>query len=393
MSDYAGLTQLVLPGPQTPDIVGPGLRNHRQAIAGAALGTGLFKVCFLGHSVTQGYLATTNARTWGRLCAANIATSLSVTNTSFYVPLSANANYITNFAIAPGALTEVNDSGLCGEAAYIPVGSTATITQTCDRFWIHAQKGAGVGTQFTYTVDAGAAQGPVSAGVAPRQGGRIWDHGGLASAAHTIVITPDATFGSVVEGITFFQGAGNSSGAQGFITGANAQTGVGVRAWVAGHFGYQTSQYAVRGFSAPITGDANSQALFTDPMQYLQPNTIVISLGINDIINGVSANQFMANLQTMVNTIQASATAFSYTMPSLVFVSEYGTSADTTNRYLLYAAALKTFCYTRGYGYIDLSQLIGSITGNTVISSDSLHPNDTGHRMIARFVANYLLDI
>lgn len=400
MSGYSSGRAFNLPGPGISELVGTNGQQLRSGLAQVQLGTGICNFVFIGDSVTQRFFASTAAIGFGQRVLSVLATALGVSNPPGYFPLSTDCNYTgMTYTVAPGSLTNVDDSGFCGEASYIPPGSTATSPSInpSTGLWIHAQKGPGIGGAFTYTVNGGAAQGPVNAGAAPRQGGRIWDHGNagglVAGGANQVVITPDAVFGSVVEGITFFNTNHNTTRPQGFITQANANTGTGLRGWVAGHSGYFTTRFTVQGFNDPISSTPNSQARFTDPMQYINPHCVVIFLGINDINQGLSVQTYMANIKTMVALIAASASAFSYPMPTLVFVSPYGTSLDSTGAYLRYAAAMKQYCYGQGYAYFDLSSLIGNINGNTRYTGDNIHPNDTGHYTIANYLSNFLRDI
>lgn len=393
MSGISTASPFRLPGPQISEIQGTNFLNLRQALANVQLGTGVCSIVVIGHSVPQGYNATTNNNGWAQRLIQLIGADLGVGNPPNYVPLSANVAYNQSATIAPGALNEVDDSGFAGEAAYIPVGSTATFpTITADRLWFHCQKGPNIGGGFTYTVNGGLAQGPVAAGAAPRKGGRIWDHGAMgAAAATTVVVTPDAVFGSVLEGITYFNGNGNTAGAQGFITAANAITGVGLRHWVCGHFGSQTSYFTTAGFSSPVSSDANSQAVFTDPYEFVQPNCVIIELGLNDVFNGISVGTFINNIQTMRNMIIAHSNQFGYARPTMIWIADYGRQSDTIKQYIPYALSAKTFCYNNLEGFVDFSQLFGTIPNS--LTSDGTHPSNVGHRILANYMHSYIMGI
>lgn len=399
MTDYSSKTPFLLPGPGLGELSGSNGVALRAAISAAQLGTGPCHIIFLGNSVTQRYLATTAPNGYANKTMSGLASRLGLTNPPGYYPASTDCNYSGMTYTPSGTSSLVDDSGFCGEALYWQAGTTLTSVtiNPATGFWIHCQKGPAIGAQFTYSVNGGAAQGPVNAGAAPRQGGRIWDHGnagGLASGgANTIVFTSDVTFGSVVEGVTWFNGNHNTTRPQGFITRANANTGTGLRHWICGHSGYYTSRYTVAGFNVPVTGSANSQATFVDPMDFIDPHLMIIELGINDINQGISVQTFIANLQTMVAMIRAKITTTGARFPTLIFMAMYGSTLDSRGQYSPQAQALKAYCYANGYGFLDLTSLMGgSIVGNTTVSSDAIHPNDVGHQMIANYLVNMILD-
>jgi hypothetical protein len=400
MTGYSPNPSLNIPGPGMGELVGTQAIPWRIAMSNAALGTGPAHLIFRGDSIVQGYLATVYTNGLGTRVDTLLRAAISQTGNATYFPVSTNVNYAAAMAygVAGGALIQVMDSGFAGEATYLTTTSviTSPTVNPSTGFWIHCQKGPGVGAGFTYQVNGGAVQGPVTAGAAPRKGGRIWDHGNagglVAGGANTVVITGNAGLGSVVEGITFFNLTHNTTRPQGFITQANASTGTGLRTWVAGHFGVNTSYFSVGGFSSPVTGTPASTALMTDPNEFIVPHAIVTMLGINDSTLGFSAQTFMANIRTMVAMDRAAATAYGYTMPLQVFAACYGSTNDPTNLYLGYAKALKDYCSVNGFMFIDLSALMGSIVGVASISADNIHPNDAGHNMIATYIAQALRD-
>lgn len=385
---YNTLPPFNLPGVGDLRIKGPNALKWRIAVARMDQGTGVATVIGLGDSTIQGFSAINSLNTViGRL-AAKINTRTGLVSSSYF-PASTFVNY-TNTAPTPTptAVTEANDSGFCGEAVYIPTTHILTFPAvTANRIWLHCQAGPALAAAFTYTINGGAAQGPVDAGGGARKGGRIWDHGALGLVPQTVVVTPNGVFGSMLEGITYHNGTGNPAGAQGFISSVNSHTGVGPRVYKVGRLGYFTTNFSTPGFSAPST----STARFTDPYEFVEPDIILIHLGLNDVTQGLSASTFLTNIQTMVGMIQAHATAFNYTMPTLVMQATYA-AASNPELYLQQMRALRGYCNVNGYGLIDLTQLLGNVFGNTVLSPDNLHPTDVGHRIWANFLFDYLFD-
>lgn len=393
MSDYSSGYSLNIPGPGLSELVGANAVPLRSALAAAQLGTGLCNIVFLGNSVTQRFLASATERGYAERTMALIASALGITDPPGYYPASTNTNYTGMTYTPSGTFSLVEDSGFCGEAYYWQLATTLTspTINPSTGIWIHCQKGPAIGGSFTYQVNGGAVQGPVNPGGAPRTGGRIWDHGNagglVAGGANQIVFTSNVTFGSVVEGVTFFNGNHNTTRPQGFITQANANTGVGLRHWICGHSGFFSTRYATPGF-----GSGSSAAQFTDPMEFINPHCVVIELGINDINQGLSVQTFMANIQTMVSMIRARAVASTFAMPTLIFLACYGTSLDPLDQYIPMANALKNYCYGNGFGLLDLSALLGDVVGVTSVSSDNIHPNDSGHYVIANYLSKMMLD-
>lgn len=401
MSGASTSTPFRLPGPGLSELAGSNALPWRTALANVILGTGPAHLMFRGNSETQGYLGTVATNAFARRVDAALCTALGQAVSPIYYPISPNVGYgaAMAYGITGTALNNLNDSGFAGESAYLSTTTIATspTINPSTGLWLHVQKGAAIGGACTYTVNGGAPQGPVNAGAAPRKGGRIWDHGAagglVAGGANVVAISGNGTFGSVIEGISFFNTNHNTTRPQGFLTQANAMTGTGLRTWVTGHIGYRTDQYAIAGFSNPVTTTPTSTALCTDPYEFIPPHCICTLLGTNDALAGYDLNTYMNYIQTMVANDRAAATAYGYTMPLEVFIAPYGSANDPTFLHTQYASALKTLCYNNGFGLFDLTSLIGEITTNTAISSDGIHPNNTGHAMIASYLANFLRDI
>src|SRR3972149_761698 len=163
MSDYSSGSAFNLPGPGLSELAGVAAVPWREALANVALGTGPGHLMFRGDSVTEGYNGTTFVNCYARRVDAALCTALGQAQYGGYYPISPNVGYgaAMAYGVAGGALNDLNDSGLAGEAAYLTTTTvlTSPTINPATGLWIHCQKGPGIGGSFTYTVNGGVAQG------------------------------------------------------------------------------------------------------------------------------------------------------------------------------------------------------------------------------------------
>jgi acyl-CoA thioesterase-1 len=125
-----------------------------------------------------------------------------------------------------------------------------------------------------------------------------------------------------------------------------------------------------------IPGDTTSSALWRLKRDVLSknPDIVLITLGGNDLINGVSKDIALGNLKQIVQTIQKQG--------AKVIIG--GLSFPGIHRGF-------------GKGYKDLAQQTGAllipdiftaIADNPVLMRDPIHPNNSGYRIIARRFSN-----
>jgi lysophospholipase L1-like esterase len=346
----------------------------------------------VGDSITQGYYATTFDQSlmqvlMARLCQAN----------GQPVP----AGYVPMTSISTGAytgrlwtLTSVTDStnyGIgygAGTLAASGVG-IASISATCDRFWIHyPQAASGLGA-FSISIDGGGATTVTPTGTA--RGGRVWDSGQLTRDVHSVTITTTTATAAVVEGVTFFDGNGNTSGTVGTLTAANADTGAGLRIFNAAHFGYTAGNYAT---------SPNGVNWWTDGLDMVAPDAVVIVLGVNDCTT-VFENQFHNDLYNVINRIRLAATTNAQLMPSIVIVSPFGVGASSSDAMPPHREIMRQVAAETGSAFVDLYDVmgyVGTAAADVYVlmsaldsSTNKIHPSDIGHQMIGDYLSEYVI--
>ena len=132
--------------------------------------------------------------------------------------------------------------------------------------------------------------------------------------------------------------------------------------------------------NAGVPGDTTASALNRIERDVLSesPGLVLITLGGNDLKNGVSANDALRNLITIVETLQE-------------------------NNARVIVGGLKFPLRDRGYGkaYAELASQTGiiliphileGIMGNRSLMSDPIHPNDDGYALMAERFYKAVLD-
>lgn len=109
------------------------------------------------------------------------------------------------------------------------------------------------------------------------------------------------------------------------------------------------------------------------------PDLTIISLGLNDMNSGVSADTYKANLQMLITAAQVSGdvvlTTFPPSQQAALFSQEPG-----------FVAAMKAVAATNNLGVIDVFANFGSAY-NQPLMSDPVHPNNAGYAQWAQLTA------
>lgn len=389
-----------------PSLKGPGaagLYGGSLATFRAGLLNRLVKPCnvgILGDSITVGYWASAMTTTYADMLAKSLYDFVAQTVPTGYISLHSLCSYVAPkvFAFA-GTTADDNNSGWgYGARSLTPTAGIASITQTFDRLWVHFPDVQFNG-QFRVRV-AGSLVGSTIVPVADGSvslGGRIWDSGSFGSvASRAVAIEPidGLGFPSIVEGITFFSGNGNTSGAIGRISAANANTGTGLRVHKMGHFGYHTGQFDVTSATSCDWEDAITSG-------YVPLKLLIIMLGTNDqnVSFARTPAQYSQSLQTIVARVNAAHVASGNPIPSYLFVSPYGVGVDNTvtphYRQALYEAAEASNAaildiYNAFGGFVgtptaDVNGFTSSLDGSTRI-----HPSDLGMANISASIGGFL---
>lgn len=373
-----------------PFATGPFLRALRAAWSKRSAAP--VNVVVLGDSVTQGYWASSFEGSvvgvfTSRLCQAN-----GQPVTLGYIPLcsnslssygnrdwtKANCTDNANYGLGYGASTLASTSpGPAGTASY---------TGTADRIWVHyPQAASGLGT-FNITLD-GVSQGTITP-TGTARGGRVWDSGPLTRGIHTVTVTANSTTAAVIEGCTFFDANGNTSGTVGTLTTANANTGSGLRIWNAAHFGFTAGSYAV----AP-----NGTNWWTDGLDMVWPHAFIVVLGVNDC-SLRTLTQYHDDLTTIITRVQAQAVTNTQLPPSIIIVAPYGVGA--TPLMPPYRDMARKVAVEQGAAFVDWSDLmgfVGTATADTYTlmsaldgSTAKIHPGDQGHQLLGDNLSEYI---
>lgn len=436
-----------LPAPVTYDWSNS-LKRWREAIGMVAIRP--VDVVMLGDSITEGYYSTSDSTRYLdilRRKLQQVYNPPSVAGGEGFVPMlhtvgglfnAAAPTGFTNlpqrwtFANPPNALGSMVDGGygLGRRAWFYSSGttSTATITVTCDRFWILYTKFSTAANLNVY-IDTVLQANQPSTVQGTIQSGFVWDSGPLALGSHTIRVNASAAGGVIPEGIMVFNGdCGNITFTDGqtftnnrlvsyrayfqkrdvgktitspgntpipasttiasFVSvnevllsnntlatsTGNSFTiqgrGSGIRMWDGGRAGATTNYFA---------GANASAEYWSDPLENIDPDLIMVQLGPNDSNASVSSafvepGTFQSNLISIVNLIRFKCNA------SIVFVSNWVAGTTTLQNWQPYRDAMFRVATQMGCAVFDLSMRMGPgpVSGNTDLFSDPLHLTDEG---------------
>lgn len=382
---YAYRDGLGLLGPGSPMFEGTTLRAARIAWAGRK--TAPFTVLLLGDSVTVGYYATTEAERWARIFAQTLQSANGQQAALGYQSKHSLLTYVQTWNNS-GTVSEFGTSGL-GYGATSPAANGGWIetTCTCDSFAIRYTAGTLIG-KFGVQIDGGTSINvPAIAGTIA--GGYTWFSGALTRASHTVRITStDTTFACRIEGIHFFDGNGPTA-SQGDLSAANSRTGVGVRVVNGAKFGTKASDFAA----------SSATTWWTDGLDKVNPNLVVVAWGINEIGAGDSATSFATNLTTVINRINTVMTAAGQVLPSYLLIVPHGVGANAST-VAPYRTAIYQTAQTLGCAVLDrnaISGFVGTSAADVWSFTSSLdgasrkHLSNPGHRLMGEHVADWFL--
>lgn len=129
--------------------------------------------------------------------------------------------------------------------------------------------------------------------------------------------------------------------------------------------------------NAGVSGDTTADALARLDRDVLSkdPRLVIVFLGGNDFLQKVPTDTIFANLATIIDRIEADGAA--------VLVLGY-------KDYFLvnYDARYRDLAWQKGAAYTP--DVMGGILGNPLLTTDLVHPRNTGHRIIADRVEPYL---
>ncbi|MBF0526003.1 MAG: arylesterase [Deltaproteobacteria bacterium] len=123
--------------------------------------------------------------------------------------------------------------------------------------------------------------------------------------------------------------------------------------------------------NAGISGDTTARALsrLDQDVLSMSPRIVLITLGGNDLKNGVPKDTAFRNLKTIIEAIQAKG--------ALVVVG--GVDIPFWGRG--FGDGYQNLC--RDTGAVLIPNIFDGIMGNSRLMSDSIHPNDAGYAIMA----------
>lgn len=383
--DY-GMGDLVAPG--SPFLVGQTMRSWRAAWAKRFLVP--INILLLGDSNTVGYWATAEANKWAQIFATMMEQACGQRHAFGYQSRHSIVNY-TQAWTNNGTVTDVNTSGFGYGAASIAATTGWTqATGVCDRFWVRYTTGTASGA-FSVSID-GVVQATIANVAGGITGGLTWDSGPLPRGPHTVRLSATSAVTPIVEGIYWFDGNGNTVGAQGTLTAANSQTGLGVRVINAAKFGSTAGDFAAA---------AGGGTWWSDGLDRFPPDIVIMAWGTNEIGAAQAPATFRTNLGTVagrVNTVMATA---SQPPPAFVLIVPHGTGAAATD-VAPYRKAIYQAAGDIGASVIDRNALMGYLDNATADpygfgssfdgATGRKHLDDPGERVAGETTATYLLE-
>jgi lysophospholipase L1-like esterase len=334
----------------------------------AARATTAATVVWIGDSVSEGQDASTKANRWQDIAIGTIRTAYPTTG-----PTTTGSNYLpAAYAVAspdstwgtPATTTgTVGFDGFAADPGYrqydLSIGATLTYTVTGDHmdFWYYA--GGSSGT-LSYKIDGGTAVPIATAGASVVT--RVANISPGSSGSHTIVITCSVAT-SYFCGLTLY----------------NGDSTIGTRSIDFAHSGYKASDFLQD--TTGLTGTLNT----------LSPDLVTIELGLNEIVGNVPAATFNTNLQTLVTLVLGLTK-----VPSLLLIATWSpdTSLITPRRWADYIAVMNNVVAANPtkIAMLDLSQVMpqATLAGTGNYHTDGVHPNNTGHTLMAGYVTNAL---
>ena len=119
------------------------------------------------------------------------------------------------------------------------------------------------------------------------------------------------------------------------------------------------------------TTQSAAQRLQTDVLSHA-PHTVILALGANDLLRGISRDVAFRNLKAMIQEIQASG--------AIVVVG--GVDVPFWGRG--YGEMYRELCQETGT--VCIPNILEGIWGNQSLMSDPIHPNNDGYRHMAELV-------
>jgi lysophospholipase L1-like esterase len=249
--------------------------------------------------------------------------------------------------------------GLGRRSAELQSGDSLTAEFEATAFDILWAQVSGGGT-FSYAIDGGSATNVSTAGTT--EGGHVTSITGLSVGTHEIVIA-GVSGTAIVEGVMVYDG----------------DEAAGIRMWEAGHGGYKASDYT-------------ASSVWLDSLETVQPDLVIITLGVNDWRNDISSASFSADIAEIISDIRAVCTID----PSFVLMASFEPTdpsppAESWDDYIAAMVALADAA--DDIIFVNIDERMGSVAPATtlgLINADLVHPTAAGHQFFADALAETL---
>lgn len=152
----------------------------------------------------------------------------------------------------------------------------------------------------------------------------------------------------------------------------------GIRVTESGQEGSNSGQW-----STAVNSNAYT---LSNNMAELAPDLVIIELGANDMIQGLSSASYKTNIQTLIAQVRGALNPD----PTIMLVAAYQLQADYTEPWSNYVAKLSEIVVSDPtIAFLDLSAIMPRAGATSdLIFSDGVHPSDVGHDFIARTIAD-----
>jgi lysophospholipase L1-like esterase len=356
----------------------PALRAWHAALADRASAPA--RAVWLGDSITEGLNAASYGTRWVERALARLRLdhpTAGVAGGSNYLPC-ANTAFTQGStppqgqpytALTGGALAFDTSWGLGGRSVVLNAnGDGATYTVQATSVTLHYVRGPGTGT-MSVSIDGGAATLINTAGALGMQ---QWSSGALGAGSHTVAVTRSAGGSVYFAGLLVF----------------NGDEAAGVQGYDAGHFGWNSTQYA-----AAQGGTWASLGL-------IAPQLVTVALGTNDYQSQTTIATFRANLASIIGSIRtqaanASIALIMYGRRGDLAVQPIGWRSYVDAAYAV-ADADVGMAGASGVAVIDLSgrlpdaAIAGTVDPLGLFAADRVHLSAKGHAMVGEMVAGAL---
>lgn len=324
----------------------------------------------IGQSLQEGWGATTPTNTWFQRALVGMRAAYPTTG------VAGGRNYIQTYRRTGGTeaspwITETTFSGTLGlldsgiattshKTTTMSAGASITFTVSGTSVDVDWVRGPGGGT-FTWRVDGGTTTSVSCNGTYLTQNRTRITFGSRGS--HTVTIAC-STAPVYLSGL-FLYDQDENAGLHGYDGGWSGAT-----------------------IATPFLADTGTGG-WPSTLNTLAPDLVTIELNGNDGINGTNITTFEANARSLIGILKGLTK-----VPSIVWLTSYQVASSVTSTsFGPYDARIKTLAAELGFGVLSWYDTVAQVgTGSSVglFTSDGIHPNNTGHQMLADSVVAYL---